>query len=57
MLALVAFAVGLWLGQALDGTLQPLGFGLAFFAVLTSAVAWTWVQRDGEHFEPVASAS
>jgi MFS transporter, DHA1 family, multidrug resistance protein len=57
MLALVAFGVGLWLGRALDGTLRPLGFGLAFFAVLTTAVAWTWVQRDGEHFEPAASAS
>jgi DHA1 family bicyclomycin/chloramphenicol resistance-like MFS transporter len=57
MLALVAFGVGLWLGRALDGTLRPLGLGLAFFALLTTAVAWTWVQRDGERFEPVASAS
>ncbi|WP_374567042.1 multidrug effflux MFS transporter [Ideonella sp.] len=51
MLALVAFAVGLWLGQALDGSLRPLGLGLAFFALATTTIAWTLVQRDGERFE------
>ncbi len=51
VLALVAFAVGLWLGQALDGSLRPLGFGLAFFALATATIAWTLVQRDGERFE------
>lgn len=44
-LALVAFGVGRWLGVALDGTVRPLAYGLAFWAVLTSAVAWLLVQR------------
>jgi MFS transporter, DHA1 family, multidrug resistance protein len=47
----VAVAVGLWLGQALDGTLRPLGLGLAFFSLVTAMIAWTLVQRDGERFE------
>lgn len=55
MLALVAFAVGLWLGQALDGSLRPLGLGLAFFALTTTMIAWTLVQRDGERFELAAT--
>jgi DHA1 family bicyclomycin/chloramphenicol resistance-like MFS transporter len=45
MLALTAFAVGRWLGVALDGTVRPLAYGLAFWSVLTSTVAWTLVQR------------
>lgn len=45
VLALVAFAIGLWLGQALDGTVRPLACGLAFWAVATAAVAWTLVRR------------
>jgi DHA1 family bicyclomycin/chloramphenicol resistance-like MFS transporter len=48
VLALVAFAVGLWLGTALDGTLRPLGFGLAGAACCTAAVAWTLVRWHGE---------
>jgi DHA1 family bicyclomycin/chloramphenicol resistance-like MFS transporter len=51
LLAVVAFAVGLWLGRALDGTLRPLGIGLGFFSLATAAIAWTLVQRDGERFE------
>ncbi|URI11656.1 Bcr/CflA family efflux MFS transporter [Aquincola tertiaricarbonis] len=46
-LALVAFCVGLWLGQALDGTVRPMAYGLAFWAVLTAGVAWTLVPRHG----------
>lgn len=56
LLALVAFGVGLWLGQALDGTLRPLGLGLGFWAIATSTIAWTLVQRDGERFELGAAA-
>lgn len=48
LLALTAFAVGLWLGQALDGTLRPMGLSVAFWALMTTAVAWTLVQRHGE---------
>jgi MFS transporter, DHA1 family, multidrug resistance protein len=55
LLALVAFAVGLWLGGALDGTLRPLGLGLGFWAIATAVIAWTLVRRDGERFE-LASA-
>lgn len=52
LLALTAFAVGLWLGRALDGSLRPLGLGLGFFALATAGIAWTTVQRHGERFEP-----
>jgi MFS transporter, DHA1 family, multidrug resistance protein len=45
VLALVATAVGLWLGLALDGTVLPFAATLAFFAALTALVAWTLVQR------------
>jgi MFS transporter, DHA1 family, multidrug resistance protein len=48
VLALVAFAVGLWLGSALDGTLRPLGIGMAAAACVTATVAWTLVRWHGE---------
>lgn len=49
VLALVAFVIGLVLGVALDGTVRPLAFGLAAWAVATTAVAWTLVQRHVRH--------
>jgi len=52
ILAITAFGVGLWLGQALDGTVLPLALGLGFWAVLTSGVAWTLVQRAGAPASP-----
>lgn len=55
LLAVVAFFVGLWLGRSLDGSLRPLGLGLAFFALATAGIAWTLVQRHGEHFEAVTT--
>ena len=45
VLALVAFGVGRWLGVALDGTLRPMAYTLAFWAAATCAVAWGLVQR------------
>ena len=45
VLAGTAFVVGLWLGGVLDGSLMPYALTLAFWSVLTSAVAWTLVQR------------
>jgi DHA1 family bicyclomycin/chloramphenicol resistance-like MFS transporter len=48
MLALVAFAVGSWLGAAMDGTLRPLGMGLGAAAVVTATIAGTLVRRHGE---------
>jgi DHA1 family bicyclomycin/chloramphenicol resistance-like MFS transporter len=44
-LALVAFGVGRWLGVALDGRVAPLLWGLGFWALATSAIAWTLVPR------------
>ncbi len=46
-LAIVAFAVGRWLGVALDGTLAPYALTVGFWAVLTSVAAWTLVRRHG----------
>ena len=45
LLSLVAFGVGRWLGGALDGTLRPMMFGLAFWSLVTAGVAWTLVRR------------
>ncbi len=45
VLALVAFAIGLWLGRALNGTLLPYALALAFWSVLAAGVAWTLVQH------------
>jgi DHA1 family bicyclomycin/chloramphenicol resistance-like MFS transporter len=53
-LALVAFGIGLWLGQAMDGTTRPMAYGMGFWALVTSALAWTLVQRHGA---PVARAA
>jgi len=47
VLALTAFAVGLWLGYAMDGTLRPMASGIAFWGVVTTAIGWTLVQRHG----------
>jgi DHA1 family bicyclomycin/chloramphenicol resistance-like MFS transporter len=44
-LALIAFGIGRWLGAALDGSVRPLAYGLAFWALATCTVAWTLVQR------------
>lgn len=47
VLALVAFGVGRWLGVALDGSPWPFAWTLVGFALLTTLVAWTLVQRHG----------
>ena len=47
VLSLGAFGVGLWLGQALDGTVGPLAAGMSAGAGLTALVAWTLVRRHG----------
>jgi DHA1 family bicyclomycin/chloramphenicol resistance-like MFS transporter len=46
-LAAVAFGVGLWLGQAMDGSVRPMVHGMAFWSVVTAVIAWTLVQRHG----------
>jgi MFS transporter, DHA1 family, multidrug resistance protein len=45
VLALIAFGIGLWLGQALDGSVRPLAYGMGFWALLTCATAWVLVPR------------
>jgi len=45
VLSLVAFGIGAWLGQALDGTALPMAAGLCFWSLATGAVALTLVQR------------
>jgi DHA1 family bicyclomycin/chloramphenicol resistance-like MFS transporter len=46
-LALVAFAISLWLGRYIDATLQPMARSIAVWSGLTSLVAWTLVRRHG----------
>jgi DHA1 family bicyclomycin/chloramphenicol resistance-like MFS transporter len=45
---LTSFAVGLWLGRSLNGTVYPLTLGIAAFSIGVALVAWTLVQRHGE---------
>jgi len=47
----VAFCVGLFLGQAMDGTVYPMALGVGTMSLLLCATAWTLVQRHGD---PVA---
>ena len=42
-----AFATGQWLGTHMDGTANPLIFGIWFWSVLIALSAWTLVQRFG----------
>ena len=53
-LALVAFGVGLWLGQALDGSVRPLALGVSVGSCLSALAAWTVVRRHGEPPAPAA---
>jgi len=46
--AAVAFAIGLWLGRSLDGTVRPFAIGMGTAAALTALVAWTLVRRHGD---------
>jgi DHA1 family bicyclomycin/chloramphenicol resistance-like MFS transporter len=45
VLALTAFLIGLWIGHAIDGHPLPYALGVGFWALATSAVAWTLVRR------------
>jgi DHA1 family bicyclomycin/chloramphenicol resistance-like MFS transporter len=45
ILALTAFGIGRWLGVSMDGTVGPMAYGVAFWAVATATVSWTLVQR------------
>ena len=48
MSMMCAFAMGGWLGAHMDGTVKPLAYGVAFWAVLIVATAWVLVQRYGQ---------
>ena len=43
----VAFCIGLWLGRHLDGTVQPMAYGVWFWSVLLALTSWTLIQRHG----------
>ncbi|MDD0812759.1 multidrug effflux MFS transporter [Curvibacter sp. RS43] len=45
---LIAFGMGAWLGQHLDGTVFPLTLGIWFWSACIALTAWTLVQRHGE---------
>jgi DHA1 family bicyclomycin/chloramphenicol resistance-like MFS transporter len=44
-----AFVTGQYLGQHMDGTVQPLVFGVWFWSTITALTAWTLVARYGKH--------
>jgi MFS transporter, DHA1 family, multidrug resistance protein len=48
LMMLVAFGMGAWLGQAMDGTAAPMLLGIAFWGVMIVLVAWGLVQRYGQ---------
>lgn len=52
-----ALAVGLWLGESLDGTVYPLTLGIGALSVCVATVAWTLVQRHGEPPAPAGLAA
>ncbi len=43
----VAFAVGVWLGWRMDGTVFPLTQGVWFWSVVIALTGWTLVQKHG----------
>ena len=49
ILAAVAVAVGAWLGVAMNGTVDPLVLTVGAMSAATALVAWTLVQRHGQH--------
>ena len=51
LMMLIAFAVGIWLGTHMDGTVRPLAYGVWFWSVIISGCAWTLVQRYGSSSE------
>jgi MFS transporter, DHA1 family, multidrug resistance protein len=47
LMMVVAFAIGGWLGQSLNGTVYPMALGVWFWAALIALNAWTLVQKHG----------
>jgi MFS transporter, DHA1 family, multidrug resistance protein len=48
LMMLCAFAMGGWIGSHMDGTVKPLAYGVAFWAVWIVLAAWVLVQRYGQ---------
>lgn len=48
----VAFGMGAYLGTHMDGTVRPLAYGVAFWAVWIVLTAWVLVQRYGQQPKP-----
>lgn len=49
---LVAFGIGHWLGQRMDGTVLPLALGVWFWSLCVAVAAWTLVQKFGDPAKP-----
>lgn len=49
LMMIAAFAVGGWIGARLDGTVFALTNGVWFWSACIAVIAWTLVQRHGEH--------
>lgn len=47
LMMLAAFGTGQWLGTHMDGTVQPMAYGIGCWSVLLSLSAWTLVHRYG----------
>jgi DHA1 family bicyclomycin/chloramphenicol resistance-like MFS transporter len=56
LMMVCAFAMGLWLGGHMDGTVLPLTLGVWFWSVLIAVSAWTLVQWHGEPQAPAGLA-
>lgn len=48
VMMLVAFGIGHWLGQRMDGTVLPLALGVWFWSLCVAVAAWTLVQKFGD---------
>ena len=51
-----AFCIGLWLGRYMDGTVQPMAYGVWFWSALLALTSWTLVQRHGGSASPKATS-
>jgi DHA1 family bicyclomycin/chloramphenicol resistance-like MFS transporter len=47
LMMVAAFATGLWLGAAKDGSALPMAQSIAFWSVITALSAWILVPRRG----------
>lgn len=57
VVAATAFAIGGWLGVAMDGTATPILLTQAFFGLMTAAVAFTLVRWHGDVATPVPAGA